>query len=408
MTPQAYAALQKKKWESEGEKYLQKRSLISKFTGDVAVSDAVGNKVADQVPQAIISMKKFSPEEHTYSTTIPMIERLVGKLMGGTQKARGSELRARIKNKTVFYNNERTPMSVGDESVEGDTVKWTQVGNKAANLLKDRLVETTDYRFHKAVLEGDPMLTEAEFWLNSSITAPVTKAIHSRVFANSKSKIAWNATYNTYDDAIKTAADALTTDNIMDQGAVEDIIYLAGETLSPINEGEFTHVTLLSGIAFEQLTGGASNSFMQMFRDAGERAKDNVGLTGDVGVFRGHLWMKDVRAPIYNIASANGSRFEYIDPASEAQSLARIAPGSETGTCEVALTFGVNAIGQVKVGDYKLEQDFFDYKFEQGMCSMIKHGFNRMEFLGSDTAVEPLQKGSFVYLTASKDALAVL
>src|SRR5690606_22640948 len=207
------------------------------------------------------------------------------------------------------------------------------------------------------------------------------------------------------------AADALTTGAVFDQAAAENVVSIASRVIDPIRSDKmsgFNYVTLLSDVQYEQLTGGASNAFMQMFRDGGERAKDNIGITSDLGVWRGHLWMKNVRAPIFNIAGASGSKFEYLDPELEAQSLARVAPGSGTGTCELAITLGKNAIGKVNAGGYKLEKDFFDYKFESGMCYSIKHGFNRMEFLGSDTAAKPYNKGSFVYMTASKDTVGVL
>lgn len=405
-----FAALQAKKWSKESEHKLMQESVWGQLTGKVNKTSALGNEVM-KIPNSCIAERSKDFEDGVYSVTIPWKGKISTMGYGGRETLEGNEATIPMRYKNVFWNNQRHAVALEDESVEGSLARFYQVGAEKVELLENYFIELDDYNHTRAFLEGgDEYLTESRYWTNGSLSAPVTTALHPVWLVNGEAAAeTWNATYATYEASIDDSIDGGTTSNVFDLGAADSIAFECRRRLTAM-EGKYKYVAVISDIQADQLTTGASNAWLSKFESAGQRAMDNKSITGAIGLYRDVLYIVGQRNPVWNLANATTAKIVYSKPDSDDNSatgtsvVTRVTKGSAdagTGTAEIAMVMGKSALGKAKIQGIKYTGKKFDYDFTEGFAAARKEGVQRMDFTGSNSALQPVCNGSFVYTTCT-------
>lgn len=413
-TVNVLAQLQQQTWQKKMQKELVTRSVWEQLSNRVIPNQQVPNgKKLKTVPKAVVINVTDSFDKGTKQTTIPMLGKLLTKGVGGRQKAEGNEETPIMKFKTVHYNNQRKPIALEDESVDSDLAKFYSIGNQGTPLLTDYFVELTDYNMHRAALEGaDEYLTEAEYWTGDAISSPpVSEKYCPNWYANgAAAKVTYDKDYTDYETNIQTALNALTTaNNSMDLRALDSMVRIAHRTLIPLNwtfNGQHVdYVFMLTETQCAELQDNMStNSWAALMKTADPREKgegDNRAVSGFLGVYRDCLIISNPRGPIWNTAGATTAYIQYIKPwVDDRAPVAKTAPGA--GTVELALCFGLGALGCAKIKPLRFDEQWKDYNFNKGVCGLRAEGTERMDFdttTGTDTSI--VNSTMFVYSTAT-------
>lgn len=403
-----FAALQAKKWSKDSEKKLSQRSVWGQLTGRVNQTSALGNEVM-KIPNSVIAERSREFEDGVYSVTIPWKGKISTMGYGGRETLEGNEATIPMRYKNIFWNNQRHAVAIEDESVEGSLARFYQVGAEKVELLEDYFTELDDYNHTRGLIEGaDEYLTESRYWQNTSISTPVTAALHPVWLVNGASGAqTWNATYATYETAIDDAIDAGTTAEAFDLGAADSIAFECRRRLTPM-QGAYKYVAVISDIQGDQLTTGASNAWLAKFESAGQRSMDNKSITGAIGLYKDVLFIVGQRNPVWNLANATTAKVVYSKPSTDDNTatgssvVTRVTKGSanaQTGTAEIAMVMGRSALGKAKIQGIKYTGKKFDYDFTEGFAGHRKEGVQRMEFFPSSTSTQPVINGSFIYST---------
>jgi hypothetical protein len=413
-TVNVLAQLQQQTWQKKMQKQLVARSVWEQLSNRTEQSQSIPNgKNMKSMPKAVVINVSDAFDKGTKQTTVPFLGKLQTKGVGGRQKAEGNEETPSMKFKSVHYNNQRKPIALEDESVDSDLAKFYSIGNQGTPLLTDYFVELTDYNMHRAALEGgDEYLTEAEYWTGDAIsTPPVSKAYCPNWYANgAAAKVTYDSTYATYETAIQTAVNALTTaSNSFDLRALDSMVFIASRTLMPIGWSfggeEVDWVFLITPIQARELQSNLdANGWQSLIKTADPREDGegkNRAISGKLGVYRRCLIVVNERAPLWNTAGSTGAYIQYIKPwADDRVPVAKTA--ADTGTVELALAFGRGALGCAKIKSLRFDEQWKDYNFNKGVCGMRAEGVERMDFdISTPTDTSVLNQTMFVYSTAT-------
>lgn len=403
-----FAALQAKDWSKKSEKKLMQRSVWGQLTGRVNTTGPLNNEVM-KIPNSVVAERSKEFESGVYSVTVPWKGKISTMGRGGRETLEGNEATVPMRYKNIFWNNQRHAVALEDESVEGSLARFYQVGSEKVELLEDYFAELDDYNYSRALLEGgDEYLTESRYWQNTSLSTPVTVAYHPVWLVNGEAAATtWNTAYATYETAIDDAIDGGTTGNDFDLAAADSIAFQAHRRLTPL-KGGYQYVAIISDIQASQLTTGTSNAWLSKFESAGQRAMDNKSITGAIGVYKDVLYVVASRQPVWNLANATTAKIVYAKPDTDDNTatgnaiVTRVTKGAataQTGTAEISMVMGANAIGKAKIQGIKYTGKKFDYDFTEGFAAHRKEGLQRMDFWTSSTSTQPVCNGSFIYTT---------
>lgn len=413
--PSLDTALRVKAWEQKGINKLVTQSLFYQLSNYADTTKPMANpKDFAKLPPSVMLTLSDKLEMGKTSVTVPWFDELKGAFRGGNMKEEGNEEGRSIKPFTLNYNLFRKSTPVSDDSVDSDAQEYWQLASKAKDSLYTYLGKMVDFCAQRALVEGgDILLTDSTYWTGSTFSsAPVTVAIHPKVFVDSASDfVTWNNTYATYESAIESAAGAMSVSNTMTVAKVARIANIASRKVSPLGwsyKGQAVNWILkISPIQAYQLSQDATavSGFVARAGAAEDRGMDNRALTGIIGVWFGVLVIEDQRAPIYTHAATSGTRFGYYRPDYSINAEpTRTAHGSgaATGTCEIAMLLGDKAIANaMPMLPNIVKKDSTDYNFSKDMAIRAKMGFQRPDFRGTGVTTQPTNESSFLYLTAT-------
>ena len=417
---QVYSPLKRLEWERGLTKRLVKDTLFGQLSNRVEVTSEMSNEGDPTVPDAVVNTMKSSPKMGSYSTTMPMLDKLRDKGQGGFQSVKGKEERPTMLWKTVYYNVKRKGITIDDQSVEGDLTSAYPIMEQKNALLQDYFVELNDYdKQHSLVWGADEFLTESEYWTGTTLSsAPLAKALNTNLlYAGQTAAITWNSTMATHLASLRTALNAWTDATVtFDKAYLDKAISWANRNLVPLNwkggGGRVKFVFVLTQYQADQLVNDADTTgWIAIMKDAGARGAENRAITGLLGIYRETMLVVGTRDVVLdcNTGVAAASAFGFVTPWDENGTVDRKVKGNvstpaNAGTCEVGLLLGKNAIGNPTIKEIAFHAEEDDYGFVKGFEARKADGNVRMEWHVSGDAdkalvTQPVNQGSALYFT---------
>lgn len=391
-------------------------SLWDQISNRFAYSQTVPKASDNSIPSAVVHKVSEEFKMGQYSATLLSIRKPGVTVVGGANSAEGKESKPTTKIVSVFYTNQRIPMSLPDSTVMGNIAQFYNMAEATVDMIGDLFVEQTDYDHQKATIDGaDAILTDAGAWENSEygseINHPVDPVLHPNTYAliaGVLTKNVWDVTYATAVTALATVIDTeMVSTDIFNLACMDKIHLAATRTIIPIGgmggNMEVQYVLKISDAQWYQLTTDtASNQWRDLLKYT-EKGFDRV-FSGYVGVYKGMMILVDQRAPLFNVSGSTAGAFQYITPLSDGRT--RVAKGSNTGTCEVAALYGRGALGLVEVDEMDLVRKSRDYEFVKSICGARARGTMRLDL---DATVAPttarVNESSMIILTATTSAV---
>ena len=420
--------LQKRNWIDNMQKQMIMLSVFEPLSSRAIPTAVVGNE-KEIVPDAVVQYVSDKFTKGVMFTTIPSMDKLKKKGVGGFQPAEGSEETPSLRYARVFYNVKRKAVTFADGSVEGDATEAYDIIGQKTSLMGDYFAELNDYDKQRAlIMGGDEFLTEAEYWTGSALGgfngAPVAKKLHPNNLIIGQSGFSsvstWNATWETHVTSLVTACNQTgVAARRFTKARLDAIVRYAALKVQPLNWKSggmtITHVIKLSQESANQLmsdttTSGAGNWWATM-TGAGERGVSNRAISGVLGIYQGCVLIIDPRAPLFNCVSdvtisatlsaadIATARFQFVKPWSDGGSTAIDAgdnrvpaakvdgtAGATSGTMEVNMILGRGAIGVAEVRKLAFHSDKKDYDFREGFEARMSNGNMRMDFTAENLA----------------------
>lgn len=387
-------------------------SVWDQLSNRFAYAQTVPKASENSIPSAVVHKVTDEFKLGQWSATLLSIRKPSVAVVGGANSAEGKESKPTTKIVSVYYTNQRIPMSLPDSSVMGNIGQFYSMAEATVDMIGDLFVEQTDYDHQKATIDGaDPFLTDAGAWENSEygseINHPVDPVLHPNTYSligGVLTKNTWDPTYATAVTSLATAIDTeMVNTDIFNLAAMDKIHLVATRTIVPIGgmggNAEVQYVLKISDAQWYQLTTDtASNQWRDLLKYT-EKGFDRM-FSGYVGVYKGMMIIVDQRAPLFNVSASTAGAFQYITPA--ADNRARVAKGSNTGTAEVAALYGRGALGLVEVEELDLVRKSRDYEFIKSICGSRARGTMRLDL---DATVAPtaarINETSMIILTAT-------
>lgn len=393
-------------------------SLWDQLSNRFAYSQTVPKSSENSIPTAVVQKVSTEFSLGQYSATLLSIRKPGVTVVGGANSAEGKESKPTTKIVSVFYTNQRIPMSLPDSTVMGNMAQFYNMAEATVGMIGDLFVEQTDYDCQKATIDGaDPFLTDPGAWENSEygseISHPVDPVLHPNTYSLIQgvlTKNTWSTTYATAVTNLATAIDAaaaMATTDIFNLACMDKIHLVATRTIVPLGgmggNMEVQYVLKISDAQWYQLTTDtASNQWRDLLKYT-EKGFDRV-FSGYAGVYKGMMILVDQRAPLFNISASTAGAFQYITPLADGRT--RVAKGDNTGTAEVAVLYGRGALGMVEVAEMDLVRKSRDYEFVKSICGARSRGTMRLDL---DASVAPttarVNETSMVILTATTSAV---
>lgn len=393
-------------------------SIWDQLSNRSSYNQTVPKSKDKMIPNTVVHKVSDAFNEGTYQTTCLWVGRPQFLPIAGPNKAEGNERKLVTRTKTINYNVQRFPITLNDRSVGGDVSKFYKMAERVADVIKDLFVESTDYDHERALHEGsDQWLTESEFWEDSEngsdITTPKTVVLHPNMYSDATSvKVVWSPTYSTAETNLQAAVDDLAATNTFDLGALDRIHLIATRTIVPLGgysgNTEVKWILKLSDAQWNQLTADvAAGSWRDLLKYT-EKGFDDM-LHGHVGVYKNMLIMVSQRAPVYNLASSAGSRFQYVTSAGDNRVRAETTgAGNADGTAEIAALMGLGSLALAEIEETDYVRKGFDYDFSTGMTGTRSRGTERMDLDNGSTSTPTanrINESSFLYFTATTTAV---
>jgi hypothetical protein len=415
-------------WEKTFKKQMILNSQWEQLSNRTISTYELPNASEKKVPETVIHYVSSKFGDGVEYVTIPTMDKLRKKGVGGSQAAQGTEESPKLRFARAYYNLRRKAVTFRNDSVDGDLTKAYAIENQKVPLLKTYFSELNDYDKSLSLCTGaDEFLTEDEYWTGDSITAaPVKKALHPNArYAGGTSAVTWSATAATYMGNLVTALNTAFTDATtkMTKAVLIRMISYAQANLAPVASGGYKHVILLSKRQAGQLTSDTdATGWLTTFTNAAERGMANKAISGVIGIFQETLILVNTRAPLFNCetgAAFTGTwdeRFQYVKPWDEVGNtnwdagdnrvpIVKGAAEDSWGTCEVAMILGAGAIGGAKVSGLKFRSENMDYNFSNGFLGYQKEGCVRMDvfdptyYSSGVSSVKPWNWSSALYFT---------
>lgn len=400
--------LRAQSWRKKAIKQHLLSSVWDQMSNRVQYNDAVPNAKEKKIPSTVIHKVTDSFDEGTQTTTIPWIGKLSVRPLGGPNKAEGNESKLATKMRRVAYNNQRVPIIINDQSVDGDLTKFYRLAEQAIDRVKDVFVETTDWNSQRAIVENaDFYLTDSGQWDGaepaSQLSAPETLVLHPNQYVDGTAlKVTYSETYSTMEASLKTLQDALATTNIFDLAALDRIALLASRNIlaldGSMNKAKW--VLKISDASWFQLSTESSTGWRDMLkytREGYERMID-----GAQGTYKDMMILVDQRAPIWDLEASAGARVKYVTPAADDRVRKQKTNSTASGTIEISCLMGAGTIGKAEIKALDFTKKGFDYDFSTGSCGSRAEGTVRMDFdTGSTPTSARINQSSFLYHTVT-------
>lgn len=385
-------------------------SVWDQLSNRFAYNQSIPKADAKMMPTTIVTKVSDEFRDGEYRTTMISIRKPNATAIEGPNPAEGRESRSSTKIVSVFYNHQRFAMAISDRSVGGNIGKFYNALEYNIGVMKDLFVEQTDYDHQKAVIDGANLgLTDTAAWQNSEygseIDAPVIPVLHPNVYAwhdNAATKNTWSATYGTATANLETLLDDMDSDDVFNLTALDTMYLIASRKIAPIGgiggNSEVKWVLKISDSQWHQLvTDTTTNGWKDLLKYT-ESGFDRVFM-GYVGVYKNMMIIVDQRSPLAAISGGDTS-FQYITPAGDNRT--RAVTNGSTGTFEIAMLFGLGALGVAEINEMDVTKKGFDYDFSQGACMARDRGTMRLDL---DSTVAPtagrINETSFLFLTAT-------
>lgn len=379
------------------------------------------------VPTTVVHYVQTKFDEGSQFVTIPFLDDLKEKGVGGQEIAQGTEEKVKLRFAHAFYNVRRKAITFRNNSVDGDLTKAYNLLEQKVPLIKDWFAKLNDYDKHAALTVGcDEFLADDNYWTGDSITsAPVKRALHPNLlYVGQSAYVTYSATAATYMGSLVTALNTAYTSatTTFTKTVLMTQINWAQRHILPLQGKGYKHVMLLSDAQALQLrTDASSNGWLDTYKDAGARGDSNKAITGIIGIFQECLVIQNPRSPILNCDTTFSGdwwdRFQYVQPWStktntfhwmSGDNRTPVVKGSGSGsegTCEVAIILGRGAIAGAQVENLRYFGEKEDYDFSQGFCGQEKQGCVRMDIFDPSTyssgvsSVRPSNQSSALFFT---------
>lgn len=413
--------LQVQTWEEDLQRELVERSVWAQLSNRVVSTDPLPNVDGlEDVPDSCLLDVSDKFKRGNFKTTLPWMGKLNLKMKYGRARLKGNEGNLDMKFVDVFWNNQRQAVNTGDRSVDGQASEFFKYGSESVAALRDNVIEQEDFDMQRTLLEGAPEhITLSTAWDGPTFSsAPLARQLHPNVYANgSSAKVTYDTTLNTYEGNIQTAFDALTTSqNRFGLDTIESICDLSLSVCLPLGwrtKGmKINYVALISPMHVRDLR--RDSEWKELFVMADVRGDMNRAITGQIGVYREHLFLVDERSPVWNTGGSAGAYIGYKRPDTAGAlwdsgdgvvtRTGKTAAGS--GTVEMVRVMGKNAIGRTEVLKKRLVRDSDDYDFFNGAAMDQGVGARRLDFdRHTKTTATIKNQTSYVYATATPDVV---
>lgn len=366
----------------------------------------------NMVPQTVIHKVTDDLKLGQYSVTMLAIRKTGAAVIGGANSAEGKESKPSTKVVSVYFTNQRVPKSLPDMSVMGGISDFYGIAEATIDMVGDDFVEQTDYDSQRSMVDGcDEFMDSAAAWesseYGSEISAPLSKVLHPNTYywTTKLNLNTWNATYATANTSLATAIDTEMTSSHGFTTATADAIHLkAARTIVSLGgvggNSEVKWVLKISDAQWYDWTTDTTASVG--WRDLMKYTEGGFDrlFNGYIGVYKNMMVIVDQRSPLYNVSGSTAGAFQYITPLADNRT--RVAKGSNTGTCEVAMLMGRGALGLADVMEMDLVRKSRDYEFVKSICGHRKRGTMRLDL---DATVAPtsarINESSFIVLTST-------
>lgn len=362
-----------------------------------------------EVPKTVFHKVSDSFKEGEYKTTMLSIRKPNATVIAGPNSAEGREYKNTTKIVSIFYNVQRFPMAIKDRSVSGRTNLFYKIAEATADVISTLMAEQTDYDVSKSMIDGAEVgLTDTSAWQDSEygsdIDAPLIPVLHPNIYMQGvAAKNTWSATYATAVTNLATAIDTeMTSSHGFQLASLDRIHLLASRNIAAIGGmagvNEIKWVLVLSDAQWYDLSVESTTGWRDLLKYT-DKGTDRM-LNGFHGVYKNMAIFVNQRQPLFNVSGSTAGAFQYITPASDGRT--RVAKGSNTGTCEIAMLLGAGALGMAEIEELDFEKKGFDYNFNTGMCGHRTKGVQRIDL---DNTVAPttarVNESSFLYLTST-------
>ncbi len=391
-------------------------SVWGQFSNQFTANVPIPKQSEKPMPSAVVMKVTDDFKNGSFRTTmITLVKNGVTPIVGPNVAA-GNETRASMQEAGLFYNVERIPRVVGDESVEGDVGEYYKLAEQTAGLIASDMVEADDYHHQRATVEGaDVRLTDASYWQNSekgsNINAPLSAVLHPNIWGwvnGALTKNVWSATNATATASLATGVLAgMDTDDTFNMKLLDLICAYATKYVARLpgmqGEKEVGWVLKVSqGQWLQLMTDSAAGSVQDRLKYTDTEISKVV--SGYIGVYRNVMIVSDSRSPLFNLTGGNLSAAQYITSA--ADNRVPVLPTGTVGTFEIAMLYGNGALGMAVKSplDY-VKQDSQDYGFESALCGVRKEGIRRMDYDATDAATAARRNFTSFLIVTSTNAL---
>jgi len=386
-------------------------SVWDQFSNQFTANTPIPKQSSRPVPSAVVMKVTDDFRNGSYRTTMISLRQGAVTVVGGPNPAAGRENRNTMLEVGLFYNVQRIPQIMTDESVEGDVGEFYRIAEQAAGMVTNAFVKENDYDHQRATIEGaDIFLTDPAYWQDSekgsNIDNPLDEVLHPNIWlwlGGSLVKNTWSATNATAMSNLEAAFDGMGSTDTFSITLLDAIQLIAARQINALpgmqGEKEVKWVLKISDTQWYQMMSSAAAGSVQ---DRFKYTDSTIGevVTGYMGVYKNMMVVVDQRAPLINLAS-NVVNFQYITP--QGDDRIPVVPTGTVGTGEIAMLYGNGALGMAVKEELNFENKLSeDYGFEQSLCGVKKQGVRRIDLDQTDAATSArVNETSFLVITAS-------
>lgn len=386
-------------------------SVWDQFSNQFTANTPIPKQSERPMPSAVVMKVADDFRNGSYRTTMISLRQGAVTVVGGPNPAAGRENRNTMLEVGLFYNVQRIPQIMTDESVEGDVGEFYRIAEQAAGMVTNAFVKEGDYDHQRATIEGaDIFLTDPAYWQDSekgsNIDNPLDVVLHPNIWVwinNALTKNTWSATNATAMSNLETLVDDLDSADTFSIQLLDAIQLIAARQINALpgvqGEKEVKWILKLSDTQwYQMMTSAAAGSVQDRFKYTDATIGEVV--TGYMGVYKNMMVVVDQRSPLVNLAS-DAVSFQYITP--QGDNRVPVVPTGTVGTGEIAMLYGNGALGMGVKEELNFENKLSeDYGFEQSLCGVKKQGVRRIDLDTTDAATSArANETSFLVITAS-------
>lgn len=388
-------------------------SVWDQFSNQFTANIPIPKQSEKPIPSAVVMKVTDDFKNGAFRTTMISLRQGSVTVVGGPNPAAGRENRNTMLEVGIFYNVQRIPQIMTDQSVEGDVGEFYRIAEQAAGMVTTGFVKEYDYDHQRASVEGaDIFLTDPAYWQDSekgsNIDNPLSVVLHPNTYIWINGALVlntWSATNATAMSNLEVQIALLDSADTFSIQLLDAIQFIASNKINSLpgmqGQAEILWVLKMSQVQwYQMMTSSAAGSVIDRFK----YTDTTIGkvVTGYMGVYKNMMVVVDARAPLVNLDTA-AVAFQYITPQTVSQTLTRVVPNGTVGTGEIAMLYGNGALGQAIKEELNFENKLSeDYGFEQSLCGVVKRGVRRVDLDATDAATAArVNESSFLVITAS-------